>query len=52
MSGKDVANMLGGFQRSGGLQLGQSRREPEADDDGQESGESDAECRNQSLRRV
>lgn len=30
MSGKDVASMLGGIQRSIGLQLGQSRREPEA----------------------
>ena len=42
----------GGFQRNGSLQLGQSHREPEAGGDGQESGESDEECRNENLRRV
>lgn len=36
MASKDVAEMLGGVERRGGLQLGQSRRIPEPRGGGQE----------------
>lgn len=52
MAGKDVAEMLGGIERRGGLQLGESRRRPEPSGGGQEPHRTHERFRGRGVRRL